>query len=203
MARTIEEGTGQVHQGRGILLAAEGFDLDVVSQVVCGIVERYDITAAGISATSLKLEALKKARRGAKGKAEALTLAEAYLATAKAGRDTGDFEDAEDAAKEAGRVARSARNQALAKDATTLAKEITSLKKEFEGVKRAELSLSVNPDDPEANLDVGRFFCFFKEDWKNGLTCLAKGSDEKLKAMAEKELAHPQDAEGHSSSFRV
>ena len=38
-----------------------------------------------------------------------------------------------------------------------LAKSIVALEKEFKGVRAAERKLSTAPDDPEANLSVGRF----------------------------------------------
>ena len=45
-----------------------------------------------------------------------------------------------------------------------------------------------NPDDPAANLEIGRFLCFVKGSWDLGLRFLVKGSDQPLKALAEKEL---------------
>ena len=40
------------------------------------------------------------------------------------------------------------------------------------------------PDDPAANLAVGRFLCFWKGDWAAGLPKLAAGSSAPLKALA-------------------
>ena len=65
----------------------------------------------------------------------------------------------------------------------------------YAAAKKAQGSLKANPADPEANLTVGRWFCFYKGDWTTGLPLLAKGSDEKLKPIAVEELKSPFDAE--------
>ena len=41
---------------------------------------------------------------------------------------------------------------------------------------------------------MGRFLCFIKGDWDAGLPLLAKGDDEKLKELGERELARPGTA---------
>jgi hypothetical protein len=53
--------------------------------------------------------------------------------------------------------------------------------------KQAE-RLAANADDPAANLAVGRYRCFFKNDWAGGLPLLARGGDAKLKTLAAAEL---------------
>jgi len=62
-------------------------------------------------------------------------------------------------------------------------------------VKKAQETLEKNPADPEANLTVGRWLCFYKGDWTAGLPLLAKGSEEKLKALAEQEIKSPTEAD--------
>jgi hypothetical protein len=49
--------------------------------------------------------------------------------------------------------------------------------------------LKAVPDDPAANLSVGKYLCFTTGDFKAGLPALAKGSDPALKSLAQKELA--------------
>ncbi|MCY3020085.1 MAG: hypothetical protein NTW87_13795 [Planctomycetota bacterium] len=51
------------------------------------------------------------------------------------------------------------------------------------------------PDDPAANLLVGKHWCFSKGDWSTGLPSLAKCSVPALKAAAEAELAKPGEAQ--------
>ena len=42
--------------------------------------------------------------------------------------------------------------------------------------KKAQETLEKSPDDPEANLTVGRWLCFDKQDWTAGLPMLATGA---------------------------
>ncbi len=72
--------------------------------------------------------------------------------------------------------------------------EIKSLQNEWEGIERARQTLQSNPGDAEANLTVGRWLCFRKADWAQGLPLLAKGSDGRLKSLAARELEPALDA---------
>jgi hypothetical protein len=58
----------------------------------------------------------------------------------------------------------------------------------------ARKTLEKNPNDPAANLALGRYLCFSKGDWEKGLPRLANGSDAKLKALALAERTPPEDA---------
>jgi hypothetical protein len=69
--------------------------------------------------------------------------------------------------------------------------EIDGYAKEFQAVTLARSKLATSPDDPAANLTVGRYLCFFQGDWSNGLPMLARGSDAALKTLATKDLAQP------------
>ena len=60
-----------------------------------------------------------------------------------------------------------------------------------EKVEQAIKTLKTNPADPEANLVVGSYYCFRKDDWEKGLPMLAQGSDAALKQLATTELGKP------------
>lgn len=66
---------------------------------------------------------------------------------------------------------------------------------EYQQVKKALAIITDNPKDPQANLLVGRYYCFAKCHWEKGLPMLALGSDVALRALAEKELAKPTEAD--------
>jgi formylglycine-generating enzyme required for sulfatase activity len=68
-------------------------------------------------------------------------------------------------------------------------KGVEKLQKQWEEVQTAQGTLKDQPDDPAANLVVGLWFWLVKDDWKKGLPYLAKGSDEELKALVQRELA--------------
>jgi hypothetical protein len=59
--------------------------------------------------------------------------------------------------------------------------------------------LRLSPYDPTANLEVGRYLCFFRGDWTSGIPELARGSDAGLKILAARELAGAQTADAQAS----
>jgi hypothetical protein len=74
-------------------------------------------------------------------------------------------------------------------------RDIRAIEPIYAAAKKAQETLGKNPTDPEANLTVGRWLCFYKGDWSAGLPMLANGSDEKLKTLAEQEIKAPTDAD--------
>jgi len=71
----------------------------------------------------------------------------------------------------------------------TQLREITALRDAAGKIAKDMEKLKAAPDDPAANLAVGRYQCFLKNDWPAGLRLLAKGSDVELKTIAAQELA--------------
>jgi len=69
---------------------------------------------------------------------------------------------------------------------------------EWNEVRPALDTLAQRPDDSEANLDAGRYFCFVRGDWQRGLPYLAKGSDAALRTAAEADLDAPAEAAGQT-----
>jgi WD40 repeat protein len=72
-------------------------------------------------------------------------------------------------------------------------KDVELARQEFERVKPMRDKLADAPDDPKANLAVGRYRCFVQGRWDDGLPLLARGSDTKVKELARKEMALPAD----------
>jgi len=77
-------------------------------------------------------------------------------------------------------------------------KRLLYMRTEFAKLAGAVKALADNPDDPEANLKMGRFACLLKGDWTNGLPKLLKGSDAALKEMASLSLSDPGDSAGRN-----
>ncbi len=59
----------------------------------------------------------------------------------------------------------------------------------YDAVREPLELLNTQPNDPQALLAVGRYRCFYQDDWRVGLPLIAKGSDAGLKAVALQELA--------------
>lgn len=58
----------------------------------------------------------------------------------------------------------------------------------YDSVKQAAVVLNKVPDDPAANLAMGKFLCFIKNDWGAGLPLIARGNDESFKTIANQEI---------------
>ena len=86
-------------------------------------------------------------------------------------------------------LARRSRDSTLLKRTAAIRTEVMKSEKAYEEIKKARVVLETNPNDPEANLTVGRYLSLAKGDWEKGLAMLARGSDAQLKALALKEIA--------------
>src|SRR5262249_16754416 len=81
---------------------------------------------------------------------------------------------------------------ALATTAKKKAEEVAVLVKEQQRVKPFVQKLKDSPDDAEANGEVGKYLCLARGLWQKGLPLLARGKDQKLKELAQKDLARPK-----------
>jgi formylglycine-generating enzyme required for sulfatase activity len=77
------------------------------------------------------------------------------------------------------------------KEAADRRKRVQQVQTQFEEVQKALEVLKAKPEDAEANLAAGSWYCFVKDDWRTGLPHLAKGSDALLKSQAQRELSLP------------
>jgi hypothetical protein len=101
------------------------------------------------------------------------------------------YEAAEKAATNSLQCARSAKNTDLIGRATVRQKEVSEARTLFAATKTVLQKIAKDPDDPAANLEMGKFLCYVKGNWDLGLRFVAKGSDAGLRALAERELANP------------
>ncbi|HLY11766.1 MAG TPA: LamG domain-containing protein [Planctomycetota bacterium] len=101
--------------------------------------------------------------------------------------EAGQYEAAAGYGDKAEAAARNAKDPALLTHVQAAQKEATETLKQYQKIR----PLLEKTDDPAACLEVGRFWCFVRENWDAGLPSLAKGTDEKLKDLATRELAAP------------
>lgn len=92
-------------------------------------------------------------------------------------------------------TARAAKDVEALKAAIGRVEEVKEIQKAYGPAKKALDLLAVKPQDPEANLQAGKFLCLMKGDWRKGLPLLARGSDAALKTLAEKSASNPEQAE--------
>jgi hypothetical protein len=68
--------------------------------------------------------------------------------------------------------------------------------KVYTAIKPAIDTLQRLPGNPQANLTVGEYTCFVKNDWQTGLPMIARGSDADLRPVALMDLRDPTDTAG-------
>jgi uncharacterized protein with PIN domain len=76
--------------------------------------------------------------------------------------------------------------------------QIEYARKQYAETRTAAARLAGNSHDADANLAMGKFFCFAKGDFERGLPLLAKGADQDLKQLAQRELGQLQDAQAQA-----
>lgn len=139
--------------------------------------------------------------------AEAATTSVSVLKTTKDFRTVGDllvplidtavaadrFELAKSLAEQTLRCAREVRDTDQIRFASTKSVEIDQMAAEFSRAKEAFDLLHTKPADPSANEIVGKYRCFTKGEWTQGIPMLALGNDETLKQVAILELDDNRD----------
>jgi WD40 repeat protein len=99
-----------------------------------------------------------------------------------------DYESATKAVSLSQKAAQTAKNEVLQTVAKRASSRVTALSKEYDAVTPDLKTLADDPKNAAANLAVGKFQCFRKEDWSKGLPLLAAGEGD-LSAVAKKDQA--------------
>ncbi len=155
--------------------------------------EAIDELAAAfpIDAVEMKTQLLERFAKVARLPAEHALIAEAAQPLADEAALGENFALAERVGRLAQSEAGKSRSKELSAAARAGNKQVQESKRAFEEAAEARESLKANPQDAGANLTVGRYLCFVRRDWKEGLTRLASSADEALKALAQRDLARP------------
>ena len=122
------------------------------------------------------------------------TIAEAALAQADEAAASEQWSAAKRMTDTALTAARKAKNPALLKQAVDQGKSIATDKQQWEAAETARTALDKNPEDPAANLALGRYLCFTKGDWAGGSGHLALSSDAMFKELGTKSMAAPSES---------
>jgi hypothetical protein len=169
-------------------LAARARDLGQAWQAVDEMAKVFEVNGL-----ALKLPALEVVAAGTTSQTGNDNLVAAALPLAEAAMQRDDFETADKFIKVADGAARNSKSPARVKAVAALSATLETMRKEHAKAKQASEVLASDPKDADANLTVGRYRCFYKEDWAYGLPRLAQGSDAPLKALAERTLKESGD----------
>jgi hypothetical protein len=165
-------------------------DPKIFIPAVDAVVSNFDVDGL-----SMKVAALTNAGKNAKTPDEFASLAETYPALIRELTAADQFEGADRAATAALLAARKSNSAFLVARATVQAKEIAESKTLYVSFKSVLEVLAKAPEDSNANLEMGKFLCFVKNNWGPGLRFMLKGSDATLKKLAEREALLPTQVE--------
>jgi hypothetical protein len=145
-----------------------------------------------IDAPVMKLKTLTAIGETVKENAIVKLLARAALRQVKQAITADNFDTAAKLAEFAGKVLEKVKADPDDLERVTERKrDVADARKEFTPVAEARKKLKEKPDDPDANLVVGKHLCYVQSNWDDGLPHLAKSGDAVLKALAQKDLARP------------
>ena len=152
-----------------------------------------------VNALELKAAALDVAVKSSNPQADWKNTLDAALSAADDALTADDYASAAKLNKAALTAAQKTQAKVVAAALQDRAKQIDAAAKEFDALKDAFAALKDKPDDPDACAKVGRFYCVLKGDWDRGLQFLAKGGDEKWKALARRDLENPGKADAQAA----
>jgi hypothetical protein len=105
----------------------------------------------------------------------------------------GEYDQAVKSATAAEAAAKAMNDPAISASAAQRLGDVQKLQSEAAKAAPAIAKLREAPDDAGANVEAGRFLCFWRGDWEKGLPLLAKGADSGLKAIAQEDIAAGAD----------
>ena len=92
-------------------------------------------------------------------------------------------------------AARRLRNTKLTSELAEVRKELTAARRAWLDIEHDVEMLLADPDDPVANQKVGRYYCFIKQRWEDGLPLLVRSDNLPLAEVARRELRGPQSSD--------
>lgn len=164
-------------------IATQAVDVETALAAVDAMAQSFEVDPLEIKADVLS-EISKKARLASEHKA----VAEQSFALIDQAVTRDKYDLAAQLGASAMTEARLARALQLLQQIKNRVAETEVRAQAYEEMKKAASILEQKPTDPEANLAVGKYYCFTKGDWDKGVSMLALGSDSQLKGVAAKEL---------------
>jgi formylglycine-generating enzyme required for sulfatase activity len=191
LRKTARQGTADPAE-RFVLLrlardiAVQAGDVAAAFAAIDEMAQTYAIDPLAMKSEMLAAMA-DKARPDSRGQ-----LADAALELIPQAAEAEDFDVAKALAGVAGSLAGKVRDRDLGQRVRAAQKELAESVKAAEAVQAARETLKDHPADADANLVLGRYLCFVRGQWNEGLKRLAAGSDEELKALAQEDMYSKQ-----------
>ena len=164
-------------------VATQAGDARVAMQVTDEMVDAYEVEA--LNARIATVEAIAESARSTAQKAALAAVALDVVNQAVTSDYYGSVADLAAIGLDA---ARKAQDWQLVKQIVARERAIKEMAAAYAKAQEAHDTLENDPTNPEANQTAGAYFCFVKGDWTKGVPMLALGSDETLKALAQRDL---------------
>ncbi|MHC4406046.1 MAG: LamG domain-containing protein [Planctomycetota bacterium] len=164
-------------------LATAGGDAALAVEAAEATAFRFDVDLFG-----LKHKALLEIAGGAIGGERIASFVKTSLATVDEALAGERFDAALEIVEAALRACQRSAGREHRKRVFDRRTDVQKLHESWRESQEALATLKENPGDPEANLVAGRWYCFSRGDWEQGIAMLALGSDEAIKAVAIQEL---------------
>ena len=171
-------------------LAAQAGDVSVTIEAIDQIAANYDLDPLEMQA-----KAVTKLSKSASAVTAQRDLVDAIATIIDTAINKDEYAVARQLAGLAVTVARKTKEPSLLKTAVARSKEIDEDAAAYKEAQESLKLLEEKPNDPDANLVVGKFKCFIKGDWQNGLPFLFRSNDATFKDLAEKELGDTSEPE--------
>jgi hypothetical protein len=166
--------------------AKDAVDLDLYMEILEKTAEHYVIDPLAAKAEDLR-QAVKRPRYNA-------ALVKALLSVAEEMIGDDRYDEADALAETAREAALRNKDTLHSKEAGALRRDVKQMRQLHNESEQSQKILAEHPDDPAANMVLGKYMAFGKHNWDRGLSLLAKGDNETLKALADAEKTTPASA---------
>ena len=164
-------------------VAAEAGDAGAAFRTIDVLAGAYDV-----SALTMKAEIFEKLARRTKTVEQKTFLAEMAINIIDDAIGAEDFDAAKKVTRQAGQLARACKAKELLPTLAAKHRDVELAATAFADAKDARKALGEKPDDPTANTAIGKYLCLVRGDWGKGLPYLAKGRNEKIALLAERDM---------------
>ncbi len=159
--------------------AAAGNNLGMASAYVDAMEDKYQA-----SLWDDRIALIGVALKSTRSRPEKITIAQAAFDTAERASGHDEFEVAVNLLEIAATEARRAGDTDLAKVANQRSRHVKQIRDEFRAADRARVKVAAGSAEPEDFLVLGRFHCFLRDEWEDGLPLLEKSADSTLSKIA-------------------
>jgi outer membrane protein assembly factor BamB len=167
-------------------LAAAAADPAVALQAADELARRF-----ALDADDARAEALARAAAGVRTLEGGKAVIEAAQRLGDEAVDADRYEQALRLAASAEQAARRAKDLPLVLSVQRYERGLRAARQQFARLRPFVERLRKDPEDSDANGEVGRYLVLLKGEWGRGLFLLAQGNDPALRLLAQRDLAHP------------